>query len=72
MRYGSATAASLAFALSALALTTGAAGTEAAQAARPTLPADLTAVRAALDKYQDPIAAVRDGYLSTVGCIDYP
>ncbi len=28
-------------------------------------------VRAALDKYQDPVVAVRDGYLSTLGCIAY-
>lgn len=26
----------------------------------------------ALDKYQDPIVAVRDGYFSTVGCVEYP
>lgn len=36
------------------------------------LPPELEAVRTALDKYQDPILAVHDGYLSTVGCIDYP
>lgn len=44
----------------------------AAQAARPKLPPNLEVVRAALDKYQDPVAAVRDGYLSTLGCVDYP
>src|SRR5678815_1810765 len=32
----------------------------------------IAAVKAALDKYKDPIAAVRDGYFSTVGCIDFP
>jgi hypothetical protein len=32
----------------------------------------LNAVRTALDKYKDPIAAVRDGYYSTVGCVDFP
>jgi hypothetical protein len=42
------------------------------QASQPTLPANLIATRAALDKYQDPIAAVHDGYFSTVGCVDYP
>ena len=42
------------------------------QPGRPNLPANLSATRAALDKYQDPIAAVRDGYFSTVGCVDYP
>jgi hypothetical protein len=39
---------------------------------RPTLTPELQRVRTALDKYQDPVAAVHDGYLSTVGCIDYP
>jgi hypothetical protein len=34
--------------------------------------ADLDAARAALAKYTDPIAAVRDGYFSTVACIDFP
>src|SRR5689334_25112843 len=34
--------------------------------------AAITAVRAALEKYKDPIAAVRDGYYSTVGCVDFP
>ena len=42
------------------------------QTAQPTLPANLAATRAALEKYQDPIAAIRDGYFSTVECIDYP
>lgn len=31
----------------------------------------LDQVRAALDKYQDPLAAVRDGYLSTLGCLAF-
>ena len=35
------------------------------------LPQELAGVRAALDKYKDPIVAVHDGYLSTVGCIEY-
>lgn len=34
--------------------------------------AELDAIRAALDKYRDPIVAVHDGFLSTVGCIAYP
>ena len=33
---------------------------------------ELEAARTALSKYQDPIVAVRDGYLSTVGCVEYP
>jgi hypothetical protein len=33
---------------------------------------ELEKVRQALDKYQDPIAAVHDGYFSTLGCVEYP
>jgi hypothetical protein len=33
---------------------------------------DLAAAKAALSKYSDPIAAVRDGYFSTVACVDFP
>ena len=33
---------------------------------------ELAKVRALLDKYRDPIVAVHDGYLSSVGCIEYP
>jgi hypothetical protein len=42
-------------------------GSAAAQtkAAEP----DLSAVRAALKKYEDPYVAVRDGYFSSVGCV---
>ncbi|HEU4698303.1 MAG TPA: hypothetical protein VFS40_03935, partial [Gemmatimonadales bacterium] len=39
---------------------------------KPTLSPDLERLRAGLDKYQDPIVAVRDGYFSSVGCISYP
>jgi hypothetical protein len=43
-----------------------------AQAASgPSLPPELVAVRTALDKYQDPVTAVRDGYLSSLGCLTY-
>ncbi len=59
----------------ALAMTTVAAGAADAQAGpgnEQALPANLVATRAALEKYQDPVAAVRDGYLSTLGCVDYP
>jgi hypothetical protein len=38
----------------------------------PVLSPALAATRAALDRYQDPIAAVHDGYFSTLGCIEYP
>ena len=38
----------------------------------PALPPELERVRAALEQYQDPYVAVRDGYFSTVGCVHYP
>lgn len=34
--------------------------------------AQLSRIRIALDKYKDPVAAVRDGYFSTLVCIDFP
>ena len=44
-----------------------------AQAAQPSgLSPELAKVRAALDKYQDPIMAVHDGYFSTLACVEYP
>ncbi len=33
---------------------------------------ELEKVRAALDKYQDPIVAIHDGYFSTLGCVEFP
>jgi len=42
------------------------------QAGEPAIPANLNATKAALEKYKDPITAVREGYFSTVGCVDYP
>jgi hypothetical protein len=41
-----------------------------ASAEDPT-PAELDAIRKALSKYEDPYVAVRDLYLSTVGCVHY-
>jgi hypothetical protein len=38
----------------------------------PPLPLELEKVRSALDKYQDPIVAVHDGYFSTLGCVAFP
>jgi hypothetical protein len=35
------------------------------------LSAELQAVKASLEKYQDPIVAVREGFLSTQGCVGY-
>jgi hypothetical protein len=42
------------------------------QAGKGTMPQNLMNARAALEKYQDPIAAVADGYLSTLVCMDFP
>jgi hypothetical protein len=33
---------------------------------------DLEQIRLGLEKYRDPVVAVRDGYFSTLGCIEYP
>lgn len=35
-------------------------------------PAEIARMRSGLEKYKDPIVAVREGYLSMVGCIEYP
>lgn len=35
------------------------------------MPPDLQRARAALEKYQDPVVAVHDGYLSTLACVEY-
>ncbi len=43
-----------------------------APGAHPPLPAELERVRAALEKYQDPIAAIHDGYFSTLVCVNFP
>jgi hypothetical protein len=42
-----------------------------ARAETPALPPELETVRAALSKYADPIVAIRSGYLSTLGCVEY-
>jgi hypothetical protein len=62
----------LLLALAGMTVGTSAANAQAGRTTEPSLPANLAATRAALAKYQDPIAAVHDGYLSTVACIDYP
>src|SRR5690242_11590679 len=53
-----------------IALTLGAPLTARAQGAA--LSPELQSVRKGLDKYNDPIAAVRDGFYSSLGCISYP
>ena len=37
----------------------------------PALPPELKKVRSALEKYQDPVVAIHDGYHSTLGCVEY-
>jgi hypothetical protein len=46
--------------------------TTVARAEVPVLTPELEPTRAALSKYKDPLVAVRDGYFSTVGCVEYP
>ena len=43
-----------------------------AQGAQAKLTPQLDSVRAGLNKYQDPMVAVADGYLSTLACIEFP
>ena len=45
---------------------------QAGAPAKVALSPDLVTARAGLEKYNDPLAAVRDGYFSTVACIDFP
>jgi len=46
---------------------------QAKMAAAPTaMSPDLDAARTALAKYSDPFVAVRDGFFSTLACIDFP
>src|SRR5207344_3160271 len=45
---------------------------QAAAAPSIAVSSQLDRVRAALEKYRDPIQAVHDGYLSTVGCVEFP
>lgn len=63
---------SFTFGLLVLALPTRSVVAQASKSGAPSLPPNLVAVRAALDKYQDPVLAIHDGYFSTLGCIDYP
>ena len=46
-------------------------GTATAQG-QPAMSAELTAARDALAKYSDPYVAIRDGFLSTLACVDFP
>ena len=38
----------------------------------PSLSPELEQLRLSLQKYQDPVVALRDGYFSTLGCVEYP
>jgi hypothetical protein len=51
--------------------TTAAAQTAKHAASTDRLSPELEQVRAGLDKYKDPVAAVHDGYFSTVACVEY-
>lgn len=42
-----------------------------AEGQAPALSPELAVVRDQLAKYKDPVAAVRDGYFSTLGCVRY-
>jgi hypothetical protein len=57
----------LAFALTTLALLGPAPTARAADALSP----DLQAAKAGLEKYTDPIVAIRDGYYSTIACVRF-
>ena len=51
---------------------TSAQGARETKSAAPAISPELQKVRASLEKYQDPIVAARDGYLSTVACVNFP
>lgn len=65
--FGRARTIALALALAALA----APEPGAAETVPPGLPPELEGVRDKLAKYKDPLVTVRDGYLSTLGCVHY-
>src|SRR5689334_3428138 len=43
----------------------------AGSAAADPMPPEIAQLQDALGKYRDPLVAVRDGYFSTVGCVEY-
>lgn len=45
---------------------------QANMAAATAMPAEMERVRAALDRYKNPINAVHDGYFSTLACMAFP
>ena len=54
------------------AVTTSAQATPETKPAAAAMPPELQRVRAALEKYRDPMVAVHDGYLSTLACLNFP
>ena len=48
------------------------AGQAMSMASTAATPADMERVRAALDRYRNPIVAVHDGYFSTLVCVAFP
>jgi hypothetical protein len=58
--------------IAALALALGGSAAATASAQSNEMSPALDSIRASLAKYEDPIQAVHDGYLSTVGCIAFP
>jgi len=44
----------------------------ATQVRRPALPPTLDSARANLEKYQNIVTALQDGYLSTIACLEFP
>ena len=61
---------SLAVVASLLAIPGSSAHAQTSAASSPT--ADLATAKAALAKYADPFVAIKDGYFSTLACIDFP
>ncbi|MFN2638085.1 MAG: hypothetical protein ABR585_13765 [Gemmatimonadaceae bacterium] len=61
----------IALAVSIAALPNQASAQSTMTAAAPMSP-DLEAAKAALAKYADPFAAIKDGYFSTLACMDFP
>lgn len=61
---------SLAVVASLLAIPASSAHAQTSAASSPT--ADLATAKAALAKYADPFVAIKDGYFSTLACIDFP
>src|SRR5262249_4684011 len=51
--------------------TPAAAQSDKTSAASTKLSPELEQVRAVLEKYQDPIVAIHDGYFSTLACVEY-